>query len=160
MHGAVHGCTPTPKFRQTGDGRWRPVVVCAVLLLAGCATTSPDPGAAEDADLDSLADTPRVELAYLEPPWLAIAYSSGSGAGRAVEKMQANTAIQAAAGLVGAIDHERTETGTIVCEDGFHSGMVSPEAFLSLGKRLGVESNVTEVDESSVFCEVVVPGAA
>ena len=64
---------------------------------------------------------------------------------------------QAAAGLVGAIDHERTEIGTIVCKDGFHSGMLSPEDFLSLGKRLGVEAEVTEVDESSVFCEFVAP---
>ena len=67
---------------------------------------------------------------------------------------------QAAAGLVGPIDHERTEVGTIVCKDGFQSGMLSPEAFLSLGKRLGVEPVVTEVDESSVFCEIVVPGAS
>ena len=64
---------------------------------------------------------------------------------------------QAAAGLVGAIDHERTEIGTIVCKDGFHSGMLSPEDFLSLGKRLGVEAEVTEVDGSSVFCEFVAP---
>jgi len=64
---------------------------------------------------------------------------------------------QAAAGLVGAIDHERTEVGTIVCKDGFHSGMLSPQAFLSLGKRSGVEAEVTEVDGSSVFCEFVAP---
>jgi len=65
---------------------------------------------------------------------------------------------QATAGLVGAIDYARTGNGTIACKDGFHSGMVSPEAFRSLGKRLGVQTEVTEVDESSVFCEFVVPG--
>jgi ubiquinone/menaquinone biosynthesis C-methylase UbiE len=67
---------------------------------------------------------------------------------------------QAAVGLVGPIDYEQTGNGTIACKDGFRSGTVSPEAFLSFGKRLGVEPEVTEVDESSVFCEFVVPGTA
>lgn len=69
-------------------------------------------------------------------------------------------AAQAAVGLVGPIDYERTGNGAIICKDGFHSGTVSTEAFLSLGKRLGVKCEVTEVDESSVFCEFVVPGTA
>ncbi len=67
---------------------------------------------------------------------------------------------QAAAGLIGAIDYERTGNGTIVCRDGFHAGMVLPEAFSLLGERLGVEPEVTEVDESSVFCTIVVPETA
>jgi SAM-dependent methyltransferase len=64
---------------------------------------------------------------------------------------------QAALGLVGAIDHERTGSGTIVCEDGFHARMVSPQEFRRLGERLGVEPEVTEVDGSSVFCELALP---
>lgn len=66
---------------------------------------------------------------------------------------------QAAHGLVGPIDHERTANGTIVCEDGFHAGMLSPEACISLAGRLGLKADVTEVDGSSVFCEIVVPQA-
>jgi len=64
---------------------------------------------------------------------------------------------QAAAGLVGAIDYDKTANGTIVCKDGFHTGMVTPEGFRSLCKGLGVDPEVSEVDESSVFCEIVVP---
>jgi 2-polyprenyl-6-hydroxyphenyl methylase/3-demethylubiquinone-9 3-methyltransferase len=64
---------------------------------------------------------------------------------------------QAAAGLVGAIDHDKTANGTIVCMDGFQTGMVTPGGLRSLGERLGVDPEVTEVDESSVFCEIVVP---
>jgi len=64
---------------------------------------------------------------------------------------------QADHGLVGPIDHERTVQGTIVCKDGFHAGIVSPDAFSSLGARLGLKVEVTEVDRSSVFCEIVVP---
>ena len=41
-----------------------------------------------------------------------------------------------------------------------HRTAHAAEAFLALGKRLGVEPVVTEVDESSVFCEIVVPGAS
>jgi len=64
---------------------------------------------------------------------------------------------QAAAGLLGAIDHERTEPGTIVCQDGFRSGTYSGEAFRALGRRFGVEPVITTVDESSGFCEIAVP---
>lgn len=67
---------------------------------------------------------------------------------------------QAAAGLVGAIDYDQTENGTVVCKDGFRVGTFSPEAFGVLCRRLGVEPAVTTVDDSSVFCEVLVPGAA
>ena len=64
---------------------------------------------------------------------------------------------QAAAGLVGPIDYEHSRDGTIVCKDGFRSGLVTPRAFRALGAALGVEVEVTEVDESSVFCEIVAP---
>jgi SAM-dependent methyltransferase len=67
---------------------------------------------------------------------------------------------QAAAGLVGPIDYDRTGNNKIVCKDGFQTGMVSPEEFRSLGAALGVDPKVTEVDGSSVFCEIVVPEAA
>jgi 2-polyprenyl-6-hydroxyphenyl methylase/3-demethylubiquinone-9 3-methyltransferase len=67
---------------------------------------------------------------------------------------------QAAAGLVGAIDYDRTGNGTIVCKDGFLAGMFSPEAFRLLCSRLGVQPVITTVDDSSVFCEIVLPSTA
>ena len=66
---------------------------------------------------------------------------------------------QAAAGLLGAIDYDQTENGTIVCKDGFRAGTFSPEAFRDLCQALGVEPEITTVDESSVFCEVLLAGA-
>jgi len=67
---------------------------------------------------------------------------------------------QAAAGLLGAIDYDQTENGTVVCKDGFRAGTFSTDAFHVLCRKLGVESVITTVDDSSVFCEVVVPSAA
>jgi len=67
---------------------------------------------------------------------------------------------QAAAGLVGALDHDRTENGTIVCDDGFRVGTYSAEAFRRLCRGLSVEPAITTVDDSSVFCEILVPGPA
>ena len=66
---------------------------------------------------------------------------------------------QAAAGLVGPIDYDQTENGTVVCEDGFRAGTFGPEAFRDLCRKLGVQPAVTTVDDSSVFCEILVPGA-
>lgn len=67
---------------------------------------------------------------------------------------------QAAAGLLGEIDYTRTGNGEIVCKDGFRSGLVSPEEFSSFGAELGLDMKVTEVDGSSVFCEITVPELA
>ncbi|MCK5879745.1 MAG: class I SAM-dependent methyltransferase, partial [Holophagae bacterium] len=64
---------------------------------------------------------------------------------------------QAAAGLVGAIDYSKTENGEIVCKDGFRTGQMLPEDFRSLCAELGLNSKISEVDGSSVFCEIVVP---
>ena len=62
---------------------------------------------------------------------------------------------QAKRGLVGEIDHERTGGGVIVCRDGFRAGAMSPRDFTDLCGRLGLTPAITEVDGSSVFCEVV-----
>ncbi len=83
---------------------------------------------------------------------LVSTYSAGFWAPR-LEWFEA----QAAAGLVGPIDRERTGGGTIVCKDGFRSGLVSPEAFRTLGARLHVSCEVTEVDGSSVFGVFLAP---
>jgi len=66
---------------------------------------------------------------------------------------------QAAAGLLGAIDHDRTGNNTIFCKDGFRAGIVSPEEWCSLAASLGLDSTITEVDESSVWFEIVVTEA-
>jgi 2-polyprenyl-6-hydroxyphenyl methylase/3-demethylubiquinone-9 3-methyltransferase len=64
--------------------------------------------------------------------------------------------LQAAEGLLGEIDTERTGDGVIVCKDGFTATTVGAEEFLALARGLGAEAEITEVDESSVFCEIKV----
>lgn len=61
---------------------------------------------------------------------------------------------QAAAGLVGEIDHEKTRDGTIVCRDGFRVGCLTHEEIKRLCAGLGMEPRITEVDASSVFFEL------
>lgn len=61
---------------------------------------------------------------------------------------------QARAGLLGPIDRGRTGGGVIVCEDGFKSGMLTPEELRDLCGRAGVEPEIVAVDGSSVFCVI------
>ena len=63
--------------------------------------------------------------------------------------------LQSDAGLVGAFDWQKTRDGVIVCEDGFTATTVSREQFLSLTAELDVDTQITEVDGSSLFCEIV-----
>jgi 2-polyprenyl-6-hydroxyphenyl methylase/3-demethylubiquinone-9 3-methyltransferase len=67
---------------------------------------------------------------------------------------------QAAEGLIGAIDRVASGDGVIVCVDGFRAGRLTPNDFRSLCSLVGVEPEIAEVDGSSVFCEIVKPGAA
>jgi 2-polyprenyl-6-hydroxyphenyl methylase/3-demethylubiquinone-9 3-methyltransferase len=62
--------------------------------------------------------------------------------------------LQAAHGLVGDIDHDASGGGVIVCKDGFRAGAMGRSEFLELCSTIGVESTITEVDGSSVFCEI------
>lgn len=62
--------------------------------------------------------------------------------------------LQAEAGLVGPIDWARTGNGVIVCEDGFTATTVGPDRFRRLCSELDVEVQLTEVDDSSLFCEI------
>jgi SAM-dependent methyltransferase len=62
--------------------------------------------------------------------------------------------MQAAEGLLGDIDYGQTGNGKIVCKDGFTGTTVSPREFLSLSSRLGVDAELAEVDNSSLFCEM------
>jgi len=60
--------------------------------------------------------------------------------------------LQAAAGLLGKIDWEKTANGIIVCHDGFTASTISPEQFSQLTAGLPAQITLTEVDESSLFC--------
>jgi 2-polyprenyl-6-hydroxyphenyl methylase/3-demethylubiquinone-9 3-methyltransferase len=64
---------------------------------------------------------------------------------------------QSAEGLLGPIDRHASGGGVIVCEDGFRAGRLTPEDLHSLASALGVEAEISEIDESSVFCEIVKP---
>lgn len=65
--------------------------------------------------------------------------------------------LQADAGLLGKIDHEKTRNGSIVCKDGFKATIVRPHQFLSLTAEFDVDAQIVEVDESSLFCEIIIP---
>jgi SAM-dependent methyltransferase len=62
--------------------------------------------------------------------------------------------LQAEAGLVGAIDWERTGDGAIVCADGFTATTFGRDRFAALADELGATARVVEIDSSSVFCEI------
>ena len=63
--------------------------------------------------------------------------------------------LQSEAGLLGEIDHEKTRNGVIVCKDGFTATTVWPHQFLSLTAEFNVDTRIAEVDESSLFCEII-----
>lgn len=67
---------------------------------------------------------------------------------------------QAKQGLIGEIDEEATGGGVIICEDGFKSTTVSAQNFRALASKFGLVPIVTEVDGSSLFCELRKGGEA
>ena len=62
--------------------------------------------------------------------------------------------LQAATGLLGEIDEEKTGNGLIVCKDGFTASTIGPEKFQALTTGLNANARLVEVDESSLFCEI------
>jgi SAM-dependent methyltransferase len=64
---------------------------------------------------------------------------------------------QASHGLLGEIDEEATGNGVIVCKDGFRGTTFGPDDFLALAAEIGVSPEIFEVDESSIFCEIIRP---
>jgi 2-polyprenyl-6-hydroxyphenyl methylase/3-demethylubiquinone-9 3-methyltransferase len=64
---------------------------------------------------------------------------------------------QAGRGLLGEIDEEATGNGVIVCKDGFRATTFNPDDFLTLAFRLGLTAEIFEVDDSSIFCEIIRP---
>lgn len=65
--------------------------------------------------------------------------------------------LQAERGLLGEIDYDTTGDGVIVCKDGFRAGAMGDAEFRELCKRIELEPTINEVDESSIFYELVKP---
>jgi ubiquinone/menaquinone biosynthesis C-methylase UbiE len=63
--------------------------------------------------------------------------------------------LQSEAGLIGEIDSEKTKEGVIICSDGFTATTVNREQFIALTQRFDVKTKIIEVDESSLFCEIL-----
>ena len=63
---------------------------------------------------------------------------------------------QATHGLIGEIDELATGNGTIVCKDGFTATSITAEKFHDLASLFDVSAYVYEIDESSLFCEMIV----
>ena len=63
---------------------------------------------------------------------------------------------QAKEGLLGEIDYDTTGDGVIVCKDGFRATTFSSDDFQSLAAELRLNCTIEEVDESSLFCEIIV----
>lgn len=62
--------------------------------------------------------------------------------------------LQSREGLLGEIDREKTGNGVIVCRDGFRATTVTPAGFMDLAGNFEVDVRITEVDDSSLFCEL------
>lgn len=68
--------------------------------------------------------------------------------------------IQSDHGLVGEIDDGATGHGVIVCKDGFRATTAGSAEFLSWTPAHECSPRITEVDGSSLFCEIFVKRAA
>ena len=63
--------------------------------------------------------------------------------------------LQVKEGLLGEIDYDRTKNGIIVCYDGFTATTLSTDQFLELTAGLNADVNIVEIDNSSLFCEII-----
>ncbi len=63
--------------------------------------------------------------------------------------------IQSIHGLVGEIDHNLTGEGIIICKDGFKAKTFTHNQLEHLLSRIEREYKIFEIDESSIFCEIV-----
>jgi ubiquinone/menaquinone biosynthesis C-methylase UbiE len=64
--------------------------------------------------------------------------------------------LQSDEGLIGEIDWTMTSDGVIVCKDGFKATTISPADFASACNQLRLNATICEVDESSIFCRILV----
>ncbi|MCD4665774.1 MAG: class I SAM-dependent methyltransferase [Bacteroidales bacterium] len=62
--------------------------------------------------------------------------------------------LQADEGLLGEIDEEKTGNGVIICKDGFKATTFNPDGFRKITANLDAVTNIVEIDESSLFCEI------
>jgi 2-polyprenyl-6-hydroxyphenyl methylase/3-demethylubiquinone-9 3-methyltransferase len=58
--------------------------------------------------------------------------------------------------LIGEIDQDLTKNGIIICKDGFRAITFSGLDFLKLAAECDINSEIIEVDTSSVFCRMKV----
>lgn len=65
--------------------------------------------------------------------------------------------LQSQAGLLGELDEEASGDGVVVCKDGFKSSTVGSDEMVDLARAVGLDPQIEIVDESSVFCEMIVP---
>ena len=63
---------------------------------------------------------------------------------------------QADLGLIGEIDEDRTSEGIIICKDGFKAVTYSKQELLFLASNFNLEATVYEIDNSCVFCKILV----
>jgi len=63
--------------------------------------------------------------------------------------------IQSDYNLIGEIDYDLTGKGIIVCKDGFCASTFNEEKFILLTSRIKNKVDIYEIDESSVFCEII-----
>ena len=63
--------------------------------------------------------------------------------------------LQSEKGLIGEIDYAKTKNGTIICKDGFKAITYTKEDFLKLASNFNVTSTLHEVDNSSIFIEMI-----
>ena len=63
--------------------------------------------------------------------------------------------LQSKHGLIGEIDYDLSGEGKIVCKDGFEATTFGTEHFEKFLSGYEKEYNIFEIDESSIFCEVI-----
>jgi 2-polyprenyl-6-hydroxyphenyl methylase/3-demethylubiquinone-9 3-methyltransferase len=64
--------------------------------------------------------------------------------------------IQADHGLIGEIDYRKTKNGVIICKDGFKAITFTGKDFIELASAFDVRTTIHEIDNSSVFCRMLV----
>lgn len=64
--------------------------------------------------------------------------------------------LQSKKGLIGEIDWDATRDGVIVCKDGFKATTVRSSEFVSLTSEFDIKPKIEEVDDSSIFYEILV----
>lgn len=64
--------------------------------------------------------------------------------------------LQAKEGLLGEIDYDLTGDGIICCKDGFRATTFGHRDFANLLSNMNLDFKISEVDNSLIFCEIMV----